>query len=61
MKAVMQMIRRMRSSGLFWLMASAVLFLLGASSFSGIGMKEAAAVGVFCAITAVAVIIAFLG
>lgn len=60
-KAVVQAIRRMRSSGLLWLVASAALFLLGASSFNGIGMKEAAAVGVFCAIAAVAVIIAFFG
>ena len=60
-KAVVQMIRRMRSSGLLWLTASAVLFLLGASTFSGIGMKEAAAVGVFSAIAAVAMIIAFFG
>jgi hypothetical protein len=51
----------MRSSGLLWLVASAVLFLLGASSFNGIGMKEAAGVGVFCAIAAVAVIIAYFG
>lgn len=61
MKSVVQAIRRMRSSGLLWLMASAVLFLMGAASFEGAGLREVAAVGVAGAIGAVAVIVAFFG
>ena len=60
MKSVIQAVRRMRQSGLLWLVASVALFLVGASSFSGAGMKEAAALGVAGAIAAVAVIVAFL-
>ena len=59
-KSVIQAVRRMQQSGLLWLVASVALFLVGASSFSGAGMKEAAAPGVAGAIAAVAVIVAFL-
>ena len=48
-----------RRSGLLWLVASAALFLAGASSFSGAGMKQAASLGVAGAIAAIAVIVAF--
>ncbi len=61
MKSVVQAIWRMRSSGLLWLMASAVLFLVGAASFNGAGWREMASVGVAGAIAAVAVIVAFFG
>ena len=40
MKSVVQAIRRMRSSGLLWFIASAVLFLVGAASFNGAGLRE---------------------
>ena len=59
MKSVVQALRRMRHSGLLWLVASAALFLLGASSFSGAGMHQAAALGLAGAIAAIAVV-AFL-
>jgi hypothetical protein len=49
----------MRQSGLLWLVASAALFLLGASGFSGAGLKDVAALGVAGAIAAVAVIVTF--
>ncbi|MEO8713921.1 MAG: hypothetical protein ABI369_02805 [Acetobacteraceae bacterium] len=55
----MQALHRMRWSGLLWLVASAALFLLGASSFGGAGMKEVAALGVAGAIAAIAMIVAF--
>jgi hypothetical protein len=56
-----QAIRRIRSSGLLWFIASAVLFLVGAASFNGAGSREIAAIGVAGAIGAVAVIITFFG
>jgi hypothetical protein len=59
MKTVLQALQRMRESGLLWLLAAAVLFLAGASRFSGAGMQEYAEVGVGGAIAAVAVIIGF--
>ena len=59
-KSMMHAMRRMQRSGLLWLVASTALFLVGASGFSGVGMKEAAALGVAGAIAAVAVIVAFL-
>ncbi len=61
MKSVVQAIRRLRSSGLLWFIASAVLFLAGAASFNGAGLREIAAVGVAGAIGAVAVMVAFFG
>ena len=59
MKSVVQALLRMRLSGLLWLIASAVLFLLGSASFNGAGVKQLADLGVGCAIAAIAVIIAF--
>ena len=61
MRGVVQAIQRMRESGLLWLLAAAILFLVGASRFSGAGMRELAEVGVGGAIAAIAVIIAFFG
>jgi hypothetical protein len=50
--------RRIRSSGVAWLVASAVLFLVGAAAFSGEDMRSIAAAGVAGAIAVVAIIIA---
>jgi hypothetical protein len=61
MTSVVQTIHRMRSSGLPWLIASAVLFLPAAASFDGAGSHALAALGVAGAIGAVAVIIAPIG
>jgi len=54
-----QALRRVRSSGLLWFIASAVVFLLGSASFNGARMKQVADLAVGCAIAAIAVIIAF--
>jgi hypothetical protein len=51
--------RPIRSSGVAWLVASAVLFLVGAAAFSGEDMRTIAAVGVGGAVAAVAIIVAF--
>ncbi len=59
MKSIVRAIPRMRDFGVPWLLASAVLFLVGASRFNGAGMKELAGMGVGSAIAAIAVIIAF--
>ena len=59
MNGVVQAIQRIRESGLLWLLAAAVLFLVGASRFNGAGMKEITETGVGGAIGAVGVIIAF--
>ena len=49
-----------RPSAFIWLILSAGLFLVGAASFSGHGAKELAEFGVFGAVAAIAVIVAFL-
>jgi len=60
---------RVRSRDLFkswkpspfvWLILSAALFLVGAAAFSGHGAKEMAEFGVFGAVAAIALIVAFL-
>jgi hypothetical protein len=43
-----------------WLILSAALFLVGAAAFSGHGAKEMAEFGVFGAVAAIALIVAFL-
>ena len=48
-------------SAFMWLLVSALLFLLGAASFSASGSRTFAEVGVLGAIAAVAVIVAFRG
>lgn len=60
MKSVVAAVRRMRGSGLLWLLASAVLFLLGAMSFNGAGMRNVAELGVGGAVAAIALVVAFL-
>jgi hypothetical protein len=49
-----------RPSPFIWLILSAALFLVGAASFSGHGAKELAEFGVYGAVAAIAVIVAFL-
>lgn len=49
-----------KPSAFFWLLVSAVLFLLGAAVFSSDGAKQLAEVGVFGAVAAIALIVAFL-
>ena len=53
--------RRSPPSALVWLILSALLFLLGAASFSASGSRTIAEVGVLGAIAAVAAIAAFRG
>ena len=60
MNGVVQAIHRMHEAGLLWLIAAAVLFLVGASRFNGAGMKVLAEIGVGGAIAAIAMTIAFL-
>lgn len=43
-----------------WLILSAALFLVGAAAYSGHGAKELAEFGVFGAVAAIALIVAFL-
>lgn len=61
MKSVIRAIRRMRKSGMLWLLAAAVLFLVGAARFDGVGMTEIAEVGVGAAIAAIAIVVACFG
>jgi len=49
-----------RPSPFVWLILSAALFLVGAAAFSGHGAKEMAEFGVFGAVAAIALIVAFL-
>lgn len=49
-----------RPSPFVWLILSAALFLVGAAAFSGHGAKELAEFGVFGAVAAIALIVAFL-
>jgi hypothetical protein len=52
--------RLRRPSPFLWLILSAALFLLGAASFSSHGARELAQFGVFGAVAAIALIVAFL-
>jgi len=52
--------RERRPSPFVWLVLSAALFLVGAAAFSGHGAKEMAEFGVFGAVAAIALIVAFL-
>lgn len=61
-KALVGIVRQARCLSPFvWLILSALLFLLGAASFSASGSRTIAEVGVLGAIAAVAVIAAFRG
>ena len=56
----MRSLVRSRCAGHLWLLASALLFVLGASVLDGEGSRQLASIGVGAAIAAVAVIVAFL-
>ena len=53
------LLRRIRGSGALLLVVSAALFMVGAASFEGNNMHDAAALGVGAAIAAIAIVIAF--